>query len=392
MAGAYGFRWPVLSLGLRLFYLLAACWAVLAVPLWWLLWSGTWSVSPALPALFWHAHEMLFGFAEAVIWGFLLTAVGNWTQQPTATGGKLALLGLLWLSARLALWCGPLWLAEPLDLLLIPAVMSVLIPPIIKKRQYRNLFVLGVGLVLESLNLCFFYNLHHPERLYAIVYGAFGVIITLETIITGRVVPMFSRNMAGVTLHFQSALFERLLSSLTAVSALLLVVSAPPVLILLVCPITVAAHVVRLWNWQPWKVRHYPLLWVLYLGSLSIPLGFVAAIFHELQALPLTAVLHTWAFGMVILMSGMMTRSAMGHTGRPLQSDHVEQSMYLCLLLAGVLRLSPYLVPAAAAHFSGVLLCVVLLWDLAFLLFLRRYGPWLMALRADALVRYSAPR
>ncbi|MBU4518375.1 MAG: NnrS family protein, partial [Gammaproteobacteria bacterium] len=136
--------WPLLRLGFRPFYLGAAAFALLSIPLWVALFLGQWNLTMALPPLLWHAHEMLFGFAIAVILGFLLTAVKAWTGLVTPRGAFLGALALLWLAARVAAVTGPYAVYAVLDLALLPLVAAVLTQVLLRGRNRRNLPLAGM--------------------------------------------------------------------------------------------------------------------------------------------------------------------------------------------------------------------------------------------------------
>ena len=146
-----GTGWPLLRLGFRPFYLGAAGFACLAIPMWVLLFLGSTDRVPILPPLLWHAHEMLFGFAAAVIVGFLMTAGKAWTGLPTPRGGALAALVLVWLAARMAAWLAPYPVYAALDLLLLPLVATVLVRLLLRADNRRNLPLAGLlGLQLAT--------------------------------------------------------------------------------------------------------------------------------------------------------------------------------------------------------------------------------------------------
>ena len=149
-----------LSIGFRPFYFLAAAFAALAVPLWFAAHGGWLPLTPALPAFLWHAHEMVFGFAPAVIVGFLLTAVRNWTGRPTPSGAALAALALLWLAGRVAMLTGPGTAAALIDVAFLPVAAVVLAVPLARSRNARNAFVVPLILLLGGLAA-----LHHARLL-----------------------------------------------------------------------------------------------------------------------------------------------------------------------------------------------------------------------------------
>ena len=219
--------WPLLRLGFRPFYLGAATFGALAIPFWLALFLGQVEVDLAVAPLLWHAHEMLFGFAVAVIVGFLLTAGKAWTGQATPRGAFLGALASLWLAARIAAVTGPYALYAALDLLLLPVVTAVLVDVLVRARSHRNLPLAGILLLLSLANLSF-----HLAVIGAIatppmhaLHAALALIVMIECVITGRVIPAFTNNVTpGLKLAARPAL-ERATLAVTALALLAWVVA-----------------------------------------------------------------------------------------------------------------------------------------------------------------------
>ncbi len=207
--------WPLLRLGFRPFYLGAAAFAALAVPLWILLLQGNVALKPAVPPLLWHAHEMLFGFAVAVIVGFLLTAGRAWTGLATPRGPALAGLVLLWLAARLAALVAPPVVYAVLDLLLLPLVAAVFIRLLLRAGNRRNLPLGGILLGLALANLSF-----HLAALgwldvapLRTLHAGLALIVMIECVIAGRVIPGFTMSaVPGVKLQVPKRLEQATLA------------------------------------------------------------------------------------------------------------------------------------------------------------------------------------
>ena len=210
------------ALGFRPFYLLAASLAVLFVPLWLMTTLGKPVVSPALPPLLWHGHEMIFGFACAVIIGFLLTAARNWTGLPTPSGSRLAALAALWLLARIALLTQPLATGATLDLLFLPLAAVMLAVPLFRAGNQRNYFVLGVLAALALSNLAFYAAVTGRLAISPlnVLHVSVAVIATLTTVIAGRIVPSFTAN-ALKTVPRKQARVDQLAIASTAIALLL---------------------------------------------------------------------------------------------------------------------------------------------------------------------------
>jgi len=256
--------WPLLRLGFRPFYLAGALLAVFWVPLWVAAFLGALPLSPAVPVLYWHAHEMIFGFAVAIIVGFLMTAGKNWTGLATPRGPLLGALVLLWLAARLAS-LGPWpWLFTLLDVALLPIVVIIFARLLLKVKNTRNLPLAGMLLLLAGINALFHLAAHGVLALSPLVpvYAGLGVIIMIETVIAGRVIPGFTMSaIPGVKL-VTSVWVERLTMGLTASGLLLWVLMPASWLGALVLMAAALAHVVRLLRWRSWVTRSKPILWI----------------------------------------------------------------------------------------------------------------------------------
>ncbi len=370
------------ALGFRPFYLLAALLAALWVPLWALQFSGVLG-TPVLRGPAWHAHEMVFGFTQAVVVGFLFTAGRNWSGQPTPTGKPLMALAALWLAGR-ALVLSP-W---PLAAL----VVNVAFPLAAAWGLWRALRAGGnrrnhffVGLLLALAAACGALHLSQsgagvPARLGTTV--PLDVVIFIIAVITGRVVPMFSNNgVPGLNAQRRPQVERAALGSTLALLAADVAGLGAP-LLSAVLAVALVAHGVRLWGWQPWGTRGNPLVWVLHLACLWLPVHLALRLGTEWGAVPQGLATHALTVGLIgTLTLGMMTRTALGHTGRPLRAGRIEITAYLAISLAAGVRVGlPLLHPAAlllAVNLSAAL------WSLAWLLYLWRYTPWLCRTRAD---------
>jgi len=374
---------PLLRLGFRPFYLLAAIFALLAIPLWLLQWSGELTWPGALAGLNWHAHEMLFGYAVAVISGFLLTAVRNWTGLDTPSGKALAALALLWLSARVLLPWAPLWLAAPLDLIFLPCLAWTLW---LRVRQGpRNHFAPLLLLGLALCNLGFYLGLFGWLRLspLAPLHAALYLITTLEVIIAGRVLPMFTRNAAPGVRQARYEWLERWLAPLTAIALGADLLPLPRALLLLLNLTLALLHLTRWLGWGPRAAWNRPLLWILHLGYFWIIIGFALAAAATLGWVSWIAVQHAFAVGALGgLTLGMITRTALGHSGRMLVSGRIEFWAYGAMLAAAGCRLAGLLWALPGGYFLW--LCIAGgCWCGAFALYLVKYAPILLQARAD---------
>ena len=376
--------WPLLRLGFRPFYLAGAVLAALWVPLWVAAFLGALPLSPAVPALYWHAHEMIFGFAVAIIVGFLMTAGKNWTGLATPRGPLLGALVLLWLAARLASlgpWPG---LFAVLDGALLPIVAFIFTRLLLKAGNTRNLPLAGMLLLLASINVLFHLAANGVLDLPPLlpVYAGLGVIIMIETVIAGRVIPGFTMSaIPGVKL-VAWVWVERLTMGLTAAGLLLWVLAPASWLGALVLLAAALAHAVRLVRWRSWVTRSKPILWILHAAYAWIPVGLLLLGLAQLGWVVASVGIHALGLGATGgLIIGMITRTARGHTGRPIAASGTEVLAYGLVLLAAVTRVVGSLVPTP--WYATFLVLAASAWSLAFVLYLWQFTPWLMQTRLD---------
>ncbi|HRO59079.1 MAG TPA: NnrS family protein [Burkholderiaceae bacterium] len=372
------------ALGFRPLYLLAAAFAALGVPLWLAVHAGLIAGPSHMPAMLWHAHEMVYGFAIAVIAGFLFTAGQVWTGLPTPKGWRLAAICLLWTAARIANWVAVPMLAMALDAAFLIAVMLPLGSVLWRSNNTRNLFVLAVltaFLVASSL-----FHLALPGRLpfapMTPLHFAVFVVIILESVIAGRVVPMFTANAVRGVRQWSNPQLDALAIGATACALLLVLGQAGPGITAATCAVAAALQGARLAGWNPWATRHNPLLWILHVSYAWIPVGLLLLAFAALGKLPQSAGIHALTIGSIGgLIIGMITRTALGHTGRTLAAGRTETAMYLLVQAALIQRLAPMLMPALPWMALSTL--AALAWSGAFVLYLIKYGPMLFAPRID---------
>ena len=371
------------QLGFRPFYLLASIFAALSIPLWALQFAGL------LPGAYlggpmWHAHEMLFGFTLAVIVGFLFTAGRNWSNQPTPTGPALAALALLWVAARLLMLTPWGWAAAAANVGFVLAAAFGLARPLLAARNRRNYFFVGRLLLLAAaalaLHLQWLGVLSLPP--WASITLALDVVLFIMTVMTGRVVPMFTNNGVPGARAARHAGLERLVlgSVLTLLVADLL--QLPPTLLAGIAALGAAAHLARWWLWQPWTTLRTPIVWVLHAAYLWIPIHLALRAAAGLGAVPSSLAAHALTAGAAGgLIIGMMTRTARGHTARPLRADRADVTCYGLVLGAALVRVGlPLLHPAWTV---AAVLVSATLWSAGFGLYALRYAPVLLRPRLD---------
>lgn len=376
--------WPVLRLGFRPFYIGAAAFACLAVPLWLAIFLGRVSLNLSVAPLLWHAHEMLFGFAVAVIVGFLLTAGKAWTGLATPRGAFLGALAALWLAARIAAIVGPYALYAVLDLVLLPVVAAVLIDVLVRARNRRNLALAGILIALSLANLCFHLAVIGTidvSPMHAL-HAALALIVMIECVMAGRVLPAFTKSATpGLKLELRPRL-EKATLAVTAIALLAWVVAAPAWIVAAAFGLAAVGHLHRQWSWQPRVTRSRPILWILHAAYVWLPLGFALLALAPFGWVTTSAGVHALAVGATGgLIIGMVTRTARGHTGRPLQASRAEVLAYGLVMAAAVLRV---LLPILAPQWLVLsLLAAALAWSAAFAIYLVVYTPWLMTPRLD---------
>lgn len=370
-----------LERGFRPFFLLAAIQAVAGAGVWLLLLSGTWLPGSATAS--WHGREMVFGFATAVIAGFLLTAVQNWTGRVPVNPRGLAGLVTLWLVGRLVTWLpattGAGWSAL-VDGLFLVALATVLARAIISGRNWRNLLIPSFPLVLAGLQVASWRDAWFPSAL-GLELGIL-VLVLLMAFMGGRVIPFFTERRlpaAGVirTPRLDRVILVLLLALLPAwgvgkgdLLATLLLVTAGSLLL------------VRQIVWRPHKTLGEPLLWVLHAGHAWLGTGLVllggATWFPTWGTVDASHALTIGALGSLTL--GMMARVALGHTGRALHVDSWITTAFALVSVAAILRLAGGFWPAwMPLLLAGAAAC----WGAAFIIYLVRFGPVLVAPRVD---------
>jgi uncharacterized protein involved in response to NO len=372
----------ILSAGFRPFFLLAALWAAVAVPLWLLLFAGHAVTASVLPPPVWHVHEMVFGYGAAVVAGFLLTSIPNWTGRLPLQGGPLLILVLAWLAGRLAILMSArtgAWSAAVLDLAFPLLFLAVVAREIVSGRNWRNLPMVAALLSLLVANL-----LVHLDAVGAAATAEFGdrlgiaTLLMLISFVGGRIVPSFTRNWLARERPEVAAPapFDTLDRVVLAIVALTLIVW------LFASETTIApwselaggiAVALRLARWRGRAVSKEPLLWVLHLGYAWLALGFLLLAFNGfVPVLPETTALHALTVGAIGTMTmAVMTRASLGHSGRPLTAGRGTTAIYLLLTLASVLRL---IAPLTGACYLSVLVLAGAAWSGGFALFVLLYG------------------
>lgn len=373
----------ILSYGFRPFFLFGALYGGLVVLIWIPILMGSLETGSLFSTTDWHAHEMLFGFLPAIITGFLLTAIPNWTGRLPVQGYPLLALVVLWLAGRVAVWCSAT-IGWPLAMLIDCAfLLSVAVAAgieIVTGRNWRNLKVLVPLSVLFIANVAF-----HVETQYfgASDYSrrlALAAALVLIMIIGGRIIPSFTRNWlvrenpGRLPVPYNRFDTACVIVSVVALASWVLLPEGSVTGLLLVA--AGILNIARLVRWAGGRVRD-PLVLVLHAAYVFVPLGLLfsglAALWPE--TVPSVAGVHVFGVGAIGAMTlAVMTRSTLGHTGRELRADPVTVLIYLSIIGATLLRFVAGFYPGQMA----VLHASAALWMVAFFGYVLRYGPMLM--------------
>lgn len=388
-------RFSLFDYGFRPFFLLCGLYALVIVPLWLFRFAHAAVPFGALPGVYWHAHEMLFGFVMAAIAGFLLTAVPSWTGTPGFAGRPLYITVGLWLAGRVAMALPdllPLWFAALIELSLLPALVVLLAPPILRARN-RNLAMLGVITLLWLIDAAFMRAMITGDILLAAgaTRVAVDLVLVLVVVIGGRIVPAFTGNAlrklakpgetpaAPVSRPWLEAI------AIGSVAALTLndLFFPDGITAGVLAAIAAIAHAIRLSGWKSFRVGREPILWVLHVGYAWVPVGLALKAAWLLGDSGWAAKWqHALTFGAFsIMILAVMTRASLGHTGRPLVVTRAISVAYTFLAIGAVLRVfggawTPHL-------YLWTLTASGLAWVVAFAIFVWVYGPILMSPRVD---------
>lgn len=340
-----------------------------------------------MPGVVWHAHEMLWGFIATIAVGFLLTAAGTWTGINPLSGRPLAALTLLWLMARVGYLTQTLSgfaVAVACELAFFAWAAGALARVICVARSQRNY---GIPVLVLSLGIADVLYLRAAWKGdYAVLLERFNIglwcMAVIALLIARRVIPFFAMRAVPnlhIQMHTRSGQFQVGAVVLAIASGLLQLTTLAAGALVVAAVIGLAQFLA----WRPWAVRHKPILWILYVGYAALSVGLLVAAAHSLGWIVRTAwpthVLGVGGFSVLII--GMVTRTAMGHLGRPLQTDHSMVISYVLVIAAATLRLLA-LVPTAVSFMA--LQLATAMWMLAFAIYLWRFVPMMIRPRVDA--------
>ena len=391
-------RWQgpaILSFGFRTMFMLAGLWAVLAMGLWVAMLTDLIDLPTRFDPVTWHTHEFLFGYLSAVIAGFLLTAVPNWTGRLPVVGWHLAGLAALWVLGRVAVLMSihlPVWAVISADLSFLLVLWAVILREIVAGKNWKNLPVLVLVGVLTLANLVF--HLEFAGGAYA-PHGfglrlALSAVLVLVVLIGGKIIPSFTRNWLakqGAT-RLPTPPMQRFDKATLVVTIMVLLswTTAPDARLTGVALLVMAIlHAVRLARWQGITTGAESLVWVLHAAYAFVPLGGALNALAILapNALSQAAAIHVWTAGAIGLMTlAVMTRASLGHSGRDLHATRATTLAY-CALIASVM--TRVLADVMFDLRSVFLDASGTLWIVAFATFVIAYGPMLATPKPERL-------
>ena len=375
----------ILRRGFRPFFLAAGVWAIVGMGLWPPVFTGAIVLPIDFSAVDWHVHEMIFGYGGAVVAGFLLTAIPNWTGRLPVAGFPLAALAALWAAGRVAVFASAAIgrpAAAAVDAAFLTVFAALVAHEVAAGRNWRNLKTAGLAFALALVNVAFHVEDARSGLAEVSTRAALGLLVTLILLIGGRVTPSFTSNwLAKAGLLPRPVPFGKPDAMIMATSALSLVLwtAAPEGVATGVLALAVgAANLWRLSRWRSFSARRDPLVLVLHAGFFLGAAGFLAVGAHALwpSQIPYAVGVHVWAVGAIGVMTlAMMSRATLGHSDRALVASKGTLFAYLCVVGALVARLAMAFLPSFALPLMHIAACA---WLLAFAAFLFVYAPMLV--------------
>jgi uncharacterized protein involved in response to NO len=386
----YAGKTAFLHLGFRPFFFAALAFSVISMTLWMFIYSFGVPILPSrYPGVIWHAHEMIYGFTGAVVSGFLLTAVKNWTGIQTINHKPLLLVVLLWLAARSLVFFPStsafyaMAVADCLFFLVITIAFSF---PVIKTRQWSNLAFSGKLALLFVANMVFYLGLlgFYNNGISYGLYGGFYVVLAIIFNMGRRVIPFFIEKGLGCPFTAKNYRWVDLSSLLFFLFfALADIIKPDSKVVAILAAVLVLIHATRLYGWYHKGIWNKSLLWGLYVGYAWIVLGFALKVPAAFGLLHGNLALHAFAYGGIgLITTGMMARVSLGHTGNNVFKPPRILNPIFILLFAGTF-IRVILPIFLQAYYPLLIIISQLLWITAFALFFIKYAPMLIKARAD---------
>lgn len=378
---------PLFRLGFRPFFLIGSLFAIISILLWVFILTGKIMLPSQLPSTLWHAHEMLFGFSGAIIVGFLLTAVQNWTGAPGLKGNKLAALCLLWLCARIALFALPLdffWVTFSFEISWMLLTAIILAKAVIAVKQWKNLFFVPLLLTMSLLNAISLIAMQSYQYVIAqqAVWSMLFLVMFIIAVMGGRVIPFFTAK--GTASQKASLILTLEYACLIPLLLLAILVWLPSLSIFTIPLVLLAgiANLVRLLRWKPSITLAVPLLWSLHLSYFLLSIGLVFyAIGLLVPTINSTSMIHLSAIGGIGgVILAMISRVSLGHTGRTLTPSKWMNVAFVATALSALTRVG---LPYFNDNLSISYMVSALFWCSAFSLFILFYAKMLLSARID---------
>ena len=374
------------SHGFRPFFLFGAIYAGAMVPLWLAVFAGDVSLPTAFAPRDWHVHEMLFGYVGAVIAGFLLTAVPNWTGRLPIQGVPLAVLFASWLAGRLAVTFSGFigWeIALAIDAAFLLLLVAAAAREIVAGRKWNNLAVVGIISLLAVTNIAFHVEAHFNGLAdYSTRFGI-GLVVTLVCVMGGRIVPSFTRNWLArrkpgrLPVPFNR--FDAITIAAGVCAMIAWVVAPSGRFVAAALGVAGLLHVVRLARWAGHRTVSDRLVLILHVAYAFVPAGFLLAALSAVDLVAPSAGIHAWTGGAIGSMTiAVMTRASLGHTGQALSASIATQFVYASIVVAALARVCAALEPS---HSVPLLMIAGVAWAVAFLGFALAYAPLLCSAR-----------
>ncbi|WP_312016070.1 NnrS family protein [Bradyrhizobium sp. JYMT SZCCT0428] len=367
------------SYGFRPFFFFGSVYAGAIILMWLPVFYGRLQLSTAFAPRDWHVHEMLFGYIAAVIAGFLLTAVPNWTGRLPLQGRPLILLFSTWVAGRIAVsvsaWIG--WApAAAIDSVFLILLAASAAREIIAGKKWGNLMIVAIISLLAAGNLAFHLEAHFEGLAEYTTRGGIAVVISLIALIGGRIIPSFTRNwLAKRTPGQMPAPFGRFDVATIALSVVVLLFWVVRPLdrtsggLLLVCG---GMHLIRLVRWTGYRTFADRLVLILHVAYAFVPAGFILTALSAFDLVAPSAGIHAWTGGAIGTMTlAVMSRATLGHTGQRLQASPATQLIYAAVIIAALARVCAVL---ETDHTGPLLVAVGIAWAAAFLGFAAIYS------------------
>lgn len=367
----------IFSYAFRPFYALAAIYVVAIILLWYPLgFQG----NRAYPSFFWHGHEMIWGFTGAIIVGFLLTAVSNWTNTPPVNHYRLLLLVALWVMARIFVYIpigAAIYISTFFDSLFYFLSAAFMATALIKSKNYPNMFVPAALLIFGAINILFCLAITGALKISLLTVMQLGLlgVAAFIGLIGSRVIPFFT----SMTLQQQNR-FSKPLTMIAFLSPIimifLMIINVPKIIILILGIFVALSNFYQIYRWWSPKILKEPLLWSLYAGFLFTTLGVVVLSYaYSINLRYLSLSTHLISIGGIgIITISMMARTALGHTGRAMIIPPLMNYAFIFILISTLIRI----IATFANNNIYLLIASAILFSLAFILYLYKYLPILL--------------